>query len=954
MTRALAVLAVPIVILILHDLVRRPTIRRIALRNVVRRKGEAVLVVLGSLLGTAIITASFIVGDTLGASIRDFARTELGPIDIEARVAGLEQFPALTQALATPPPGSDGVLPMVTTNAAVATVGGDRRAEPNANLIEIDFARARAFGGRPADTGLADAGSTPAQGEAVVVETLADTMDIGAGDEVEVFAYGRSVKVRVRKSLEKVGLAGYREPAIFVAPGTIAGLASGGSSGASPPDGLVLVSNNGGVFDAVEGSDAVEREVEARVAGLGAVDVAANKRDLLDDADAAGKEFTELFGGIGAFSVIAGILLLVNIFVMLAEERKSELGMLRAVGLKRNHLVRAFGMEGGVYSVVAAALGALAGVGVGRVIVVAAQSIFNQGDSDFFRISLRFQASPSSVVGGAVFGGVIALFTVWLSSGRLARLNVIRAIRDIPEPVLRQQRMRTVIAGAAFMVIGGLLFASGIAGKQWFGTMAGLPIAAFAAIPLLTRVIPRRWAVTLPSAIALAWPIACFSVTPDVFEEVDIPAFVVQGFLLVAAAVILGTANADLVGGSIERVTGSMRTLAAKLGVAYPLARRFRTAMLLAMFGIVIFVITFLTVFSNLLAKQAPRMSREMSAGFDVIADSNPANPVPLDQLTAQPEVADAAPLLRGGPRWTSRTQADPMQWPFSGFDGRFISRGVPKLSVRDPQFASDRAVWEAVRGSSDLIIVSDFFLQDEGGPPQGTLKVGDVVTMHHPVTGETRSLRVVGKQESDWVFNGAFVGADFARSFLGPLAVPSRTYVAVKPGVTPELASVRLTGRLLENGVDAESIDKTVREGLEQNEGFFRLMQGYLTLGLLIGIAGLGVVMIRAVRERRREIGMLRAMGFQAATVRRAFLLEAAFVAVQGIAIGAVLAIIVSYQLLSNSDAFGDQQLPFEVPWAGLAILLLVTLVASLVATFAPAQQASRIKPAVALRIAD
>ena len=49
--------------------------RRLALRNISRRKGEALLIVAGSLMGTAIITASFVVGDTFNSSIRDIART---------------------------------------------------------------------------------------------------------------------------------------------------------------------------------------------------------------------------------------------------------------------------------------------------------------------------------------------------------------------------------------------------------------------------------------------------------------------------------------------------------------------------------------------------------------------------------------------------------------------------------------------------------------------------------------------------------------------------------------------------------------------------------------------------------------------------------------------------------------------------------------------------------------
>ena len=66
------------------------------------------------------------------------------------------------------------------------------------------------------------------------------------------------------------------------------------------------------------------------------------------------------------------------------------------------------------------------------------------------------------------------------------------------------------------------------------------------------------------------------------------------------------------------------------------------------------------------------------------------------------------------------------------------------------------------------------------------------------------------------------------------------------------------------------------------------------------------------------------------------------------------MLGAVTSYQLLVNSDAFGDQPLDFSLPWTALAIILVVPLAASLLATAAPATQAARIRPAVALRIAD
>src|SRR2546423_11622423 len=61
----------------LFVLARRPVLRRLALRNAVRRPRETALVILGSLLGTAIMTGSFVVGDTFNASIRRTAHTQL-------------------------------------------------------------------------------------------------------------------------------------------------------------------------------------------------------------------------------------------------------------------------------------------------------------------------------------------------------------------------------------------------------------------------------------------------------------------------------------------------------------------------------------------------------------------------------------------------------------------------------------------------------------------------------------------------------------------------------------------------------------------------------------------------------------------------------------------------------------------------------------------------------------
>src|SRR4029450_3467519 len=60
---------------------RHALLRRLALPPIARRRGEAALVVAGSVLGTAIIVGSLVVGDTFNNSIERQATAALGPVD---------------------------------------------------------------------------------------------------------------------------------------------------------------------------------------------------------------------------------------------------------------------------------------------------------------------------------------------------------------------------------------------------------------------------------------------------------------------------------------------------------------------------------------------------------------------------------------------------------------------------------------------------------------------------------------------------------------------------------------------------------------------------------------------------------------------------------------------------------------------------------------------------------
>lgn len=959
-------------------LARRPVLRRLAVRNARRRPREAALVLLGSLLGTAIITGSFIVGDTLEASIRRSAFTQLGPVDevvqtigadTAAKVAAtIENLAATRESSSSGEPGIDGVLPMVRLDAAVATTGSSRRAEPRAQILEVDFGQARGFGGDQGATGIE--GATPARNGAALGKDLARTLTVGEGDTIEIFAYGAIRSFTVDRILPRLGVAGFHlglgseSPNVFVAPGTLAALAAGAPPGTAPPTSLVLVSNAGGVIAGAEGTAAVTTAIEGALAGVPAA-VRPAKQDLLRNADTAGKNFTQLFGSIGFFSVLAGILLLVNIFVMLAEERKTELGMLRAVGLRRAGAVGAFSLEGWLYALVSSAIGTVAGLGVGRVIVAVAAGIFA---GDGIALELRYAASMGSVQMGFVIGFVISLLTVVLTSIRVARLNVIRAIRDLPDPVVHRQRVLTVVGGAVMLVAGVVLAVAGLSGNEPHAALAGPALAGLGLVPLASRLVPRRPLVTTVSAAVLAWGVVCFDLAAGAFRNPEITVFVVDGVVLVAAAVALVTPNQDVLGRALRhagrRLSGrggrGEENLSLRLGLAYPLARRFRTGMILTMYALVVFTLASITLFSDVFAGQVDDFTADVAGGADVRVISNPANPVPPEAVRALPGVRDLATLatIEGefdviGPSRPGDASDEGFEpWPVAGFDEDYLQLGAPALDKYPPRFKSEDEAYRAVLADPGLIIVDEFFLQEGGGPPEAALALGTEMVLRDPRSGRSQRLRVAALAKSGFDAPFALVSRESLRTVAGDQAVPNQLRIATRPGADPQELAESLNGRFLANGADAVSFKKAVSDGLEIQNQFFRLMQGYLALGLVVGIAGLGVVMVRAVRERRRQIGVLRALGFGTSAVRQAFLVESGFVALEGILIGVVLAILSTWRLLT-SGSFGEG-LEFTVPWLQLVVLVVLTFGASLLATLAPAQQASRIRPAVALRTAD
>jgi putative ABC transport system permease protein len=130
----------------------------------------------------------------------------------------------------------------------------------------------------------------------------------------------------------------------------------------------------------------------------------------------------------------------------------------------------------------------------------------------------------------------------------------------------------------------------------------------------------------------------------------------------------------------------------------------------------------------------------------------------------------------------------------------------------------------------------------------------------------------------------------------------------------------------------------------------FQQLLLGFLTVGLVVGVAALGVISTRAVVERRQQIGMLRALGFQREMVSWIFLIESSFVSLLGIGLGVSLALIPAYQMVTDMVA-DIPGLTFQVPWREIILVSGLAYAMTLLTTWWPARQASQVLPAEALR---
>ena len=1133
---------------------RNPLLVRMGLRNVTRRAAQTTLIVVGLMLSTLIISAALATGDTVGASITNQLYAQLEEVDFvvvfdpDRAPVGTRQhlvdadLTAVRAALADDP-DIDGITALTINTTPVLNLE-QRLSEPDATFVGLDPETADSFRGLRALNGDLLAADALRDNLTYITVRLAEAIDAGKGDTVTVFIDDEPHPFQVLDVVRDTALT---------SAGTDEGVPSGGMAvhidtartllGTEGEIDVIVVSITGGTRDTLDKSDAVEEKLESFLDTSSVpAEIDITKKELVTIGELFGSFFVAFFLIMGLFSISSGVLLIVLIFIMLAAERRSEMGIARAVGMNRLHLTESFLAEGMAYNLGSAAVGALLGLGVAFGLIWVMARIF-----DDFGLNIVFHFNIQGFVIAYCLGVVLTFATVAFSSWRAANLNIVRAIRDLPEPQPLSEanpslpNLLRATAGALwyvawiaiivlFVVMGGALFyltlgSYGIgllpAGllAAWFifgarrAARIGLPRRAprtvrrvlfwvipivplalaiwhllrgqrtdgranasaaayqwwwiiFNVVAVITALLLRSkgwadrhrggggWAVVMSvlgailiyfggwvwnqqfayaggttlfllgaamlavyfgaathraftvAGLALLWywllslPFSLFSeagkglndpldgllrvigLDPDPGDG-NIEMIFVSGISLTASATLVVIFNAERLLGvvsSLGRWMGGAAP-AIRTAVAYPLAAKFRTAMTLSMFALVVFslvVMSFLNFnFSQLFT------SDDATGGFDVVVDVNSNNRIAdlrealaSEGYDVDANIAGVGVLVSAFPDFaTPGSDVEPRSYRLQGMDEQFLALTNFRFQFRAKGYDSDAAVLEALRNDPRVAVVDASRFPISG--PFGSLDEGLfllpvseaeldaapwdplLLTVRNRDTGTTFPLRIIATLQPQATaaltqFFAIFTNIEnIERHFDGGELEDYFVTTVSGSDEAAETVAKGIESTLLERGVEADSIRRIIDDQAALSLAFQLLFEGFMALGLVVGVAALGVIAFRTVVERRQQIGMLRAIGYSRRLVSLSFFLESSFIALTGIVMGVGLGWALSYNLLSNPENIGaaGTEIDFAVPWVRLALIASVAYGASALMTLIPVRSASRVPVAEALR---
>lgn len=478
-----------------------------------------------------------------------------------------------------------------------------------------------------------------------------------------------------------------------------------------------------------------------------------------------------------------------------------------------------------------------------------------------------------------------------------------------------------------------------VAGPNQITRYAGGLALIVLAVMLARGLVSARILATVLGVAITGWSV----VIAETMSPSDANANSFAGFLTILAAMvgvifslcIMVAANMRVLeAATVGRQAGQLQATL-RPSLAYLSRRPVRSGLGMGAFAI---ILGMLALFSLVNATIGIDYARD-TAGYDVAAFSS-----------GTPSIAVPAALQADVTRSTlvrTRTYFGPLRldqngqlsgWsptyaPLYELTDEQISDPPVRLTQRDARFKDDHEVFTAMRDDPSLVLANNFF------QPTALSLVG----RDGPVT-----FKVIGQWAPGPLWG--VIGSQRAFAAFSNIPAGSTLLLQTTSGVDPAPFATSLRRALFDQGVDADTTRHLVYLGSLPGQGFIDYVQWATRAGLVVGVLSLGLLVLRALIERRRVIGLLRALGYRPSQVLTGMLGEAFLTATAGILVGVAAGVMMG----SVYAALAFKTTTFALGWPALLASIGSVYVAVLLAALVPALRASRLPAAEALRMVD
>ncbi|MEI6350994.1 MAG: ABC transporter permease [Verrucomicrobiota bacterium] len=582
-------------------------------------------------------------------------------------------------------------------------------------------------------------------------------------------------------------------------------------------------------------AEEVERSVRASIDPVKAGLVFQPVRDAALKASSESQDFGQLFIGFSFFLIVAALLLMAMLFVFNLEQRTTEAGVLLALGFTPGRVRGLLLIEG--YAI------ATFGAGVG-------------------------------VVAGALYtkAALHGLSTVW------------QAAVHLPQFEFHQEPITLVIGGFSSLLAGWV--ATWIAGRGHVRRPVANLLASGAELELRGASGNARRSVSLALASLL------IALIPVIFGGRSAEAFFGAGALLLIAGIAASHAGLLKLGQTIK--TAEKLAIVGLRGAA---RRCGRSLTILAVLASGVFMVVAVGAFrGDPLAHASERGSG--TGGFAFIGQST----LPIYEDLNSPAGQQAFGLT---PESMQGVGVVPMRVK-DGDDASCLNLNRAQqprfLGVR-PESLGHKNAFTFIDRIAGATTDSGWELLDRVEPDGAVPAIGDEATVRWALDkavgkriectderGQVFSVRIVGVLANS-VLQGSLVISDKAFVQRFPSASGSRAFlIDARPEKAIEVAKA-FSSALQNRGMEVVPAWQRLAEFQAVENSYLSIFQALGGLGLLLGSAGFGIVVMRNVCERRNELALLQAIGYSKRRLRWLVVSEHGALIILGTGIGSVAA---------------------------------------------------------------